>query len=186
MAGAFILAVLAVAIYFLRAGTAPVLAFDKLDVDLGTVTRDQEGIQTFLVMNRGDGPLELGPVDIVAEQGCSEAEVMDGKSNVQPGGNVLLPIHLGPHNELGPHRILMKVPSNDPNRPLTTLSISFRVEEGQSAEQTGPSLRVDKEMIDIGAVPYDWPLYEQFTLRNAGNEPLMLNGYALVRVSEGC
>ncbi len=165
---------------------APTLAFDKLQVDLGTVTRDQLGIQTFLVMNRGEGPLQIGPVEIQVEQGCTIAEAVDGVVRLQIGEMALLPIKIGRHQEIGPHRLLVSVSSNDPAMPVATLSVRFNVIEEPPAGGTGPRLRVDKEMIDIGTVPNEWPLYEQFTLRNQGNETLVLDGVPQVRVEEGC
>ena len=45
---------------------------------------------------------------------------------------------------------------------------------------------MDKQTIDFGDIPYDWPLYERFTLRNDGDEPLVLEGTLEARVEEGC
>lgn len=183
---------------------APAIAFDKLWVELGTVARDQQGIQTFLVMNRGDSPLQLEQVSIQVEQGCDAAEVDEERSaEIQPGEAWFLPIKLGQHQELGPHRLLVKVSSNDPDRPLATLGMYFEVAEAPPAPGPGPRLRVDKEMVAIGTVPYDWPLYEQFTLRNDGDQPLVLEfpegalaareawgevseGVLAARIEEGC
>jgi hypothetical protein len=176
----------AVAVYLVWPGGGPALAFDKLQVDLGTVTRDQEGVQTFLIMNRGDGPLEVGPVDLVVEQGCDQAETVQDSLEVRSGEQVLLPVHLGPHRKLGPHRITVNVASNDPSRPSSTLSLRFDVTEEQQGSESGPRLNVDKKTIHIGDVPYDWPLYELFTLRNDGDAPLVLRGVPVVRVEEGC
>ena len=186
LAGAITTGVLVFAVFSLWPRQTPALAFDKLHVDLGTVARDQEGTQTFLVMNRGDEPLEVGPVDIVVEQGCDEVEVGEHDPEVQPGEHMLLPISLGPHRMLGPHRVLLNFQSNDHARPITTLSMQFDVEEETPSGTGGPRLRVDKEIIDTGVVPYDRPLYEQFTLRNAGDAPLVLNVPMVVGVERGC
>jgi len=64
--------------------------------------------------------------------------------------------------------------------------MQFDVEEETPPGTGGPRLRIDKEIIDSGAVPYDWPLYEQFTLRNTGDAPLILNVPLGVGVAEGC
>lgn len=164
----------------------PVLAFDKRQVDLGTVTRDQQGAATFLVMNRGDRPLQVGPVTVQVEQGGEIAESVKENVHVGPGEVFLLPIKLGDHPQLGPYHLLVNVASNDPATPTATLSVDFNVVEAPPPPGTGPRLRVDKEMIDIGPVPYDWPLYEVFTLRNDGDAPLVLQGKPVVRVEEGC
>ncbi|MDP2952337.1 MAG: hypothetical protein Q8O76_03360 [Chloroflexota bacterium] len=164
----------------------PALAVDKLGVELGSVARDQQGIQTFLVTNTGGRPLRAGPVSIRVEQGCPAAESAPGSPEVRPGEVAVLPIKLGPHRQLGPHRLTVDIPSNDPVRPRTTLSLRFDVKEGPPPSGPGPRLRVDKEMIDIGTVPWDWPLYEQFTMGNDGDAPLVLEGVPEVRVEEGC
>ncbi|MBI4307676.1 MAG: DUF1573 domain-containing protein [Chloroflexi bacterium] len=170
-----------------RAGRgSPVLAFDTLQVDLGTVQRRQEGFQTFLAINRGGSPLRIGPVKVRVEQGCSVAETVTQSTEVQPNEVVALPVKFSQHRELGPHHLLLDVASNDPVRPLTTLSLRFMVTESAAAPANGPRLRVDKDVVDIGKVPHDWPMYEQFTLRNDGSAPLVLQGTPVVRVEEGC
>ncbi|MBI2165661.1 MAG: hypothetical protein HYU29_04590 [Chloroflexi bacterium] len=165
---------------------APALAFDKLEADLGVVPASQRGIYTFMVINKGQQVLQVGPVRLRVEQGCDAAETVTGKDTVKPGETVLLPIRLGPHRELGPHLLWIDVSSNDPARPVSGVALRFQVAEDGAASATGPRLRVDKEVIDIGIVPFDWPLYEQFTLRNEGDAPLVIQGTPELRVEGGC
>ncbi len=165
---------------------APALAFDTLAVDMGTVPQDQMGVQTFVVMNRGDRPLHVGPTTIDVEQGCATAKTVEQATDIQPGDLVLLPIIFSRHTETGPHRLRVKVPSNDPLKPMTALSLRFTVSGDAPPPAAGPRLQVDKDMIDIGTVPSDWPMYEQFTLRNVGTAPLVLDKALVVRVEEGC
>lgn len=134
---------------------APALAFDTRDVDLGNVSQDQAGTQTFLVMNRGDKPLHVGPVTINVEQGCATAKTVKKATDIQPNDVVLLPITFSRHTQLGPHRLLVQVPSNDPAKPMATLSLRFTVANDAPPSGSGPRLQVDKGVIDIGAVPYD-------------------------------
>lgn len=164
------------------------LAFDKTAVNLGTVYRNQEGVQTFLVMNWSANPLQVGPTNVLVEQGCSESvEVLGpGVSTVPPKEAAILPVKLGQHRQLGPHHVVLTTPSTDPSLPSATLRMSFNVVEEPAAEGTGPRLRVDKEAIDIGKVPFDWPLYEQFTLRNDGDALLTLDIPPSPRVEQGC
>jgi len=157
-------------------------------VNLGTVYRNQEGVQTFLVMNWSANPLQVGPASVQVEQGCSEAVEMlePGVSTVPPRKAAILPVKLGQHRQLGPHRVVLTIPSTDPSRPSAALRLSFNVVEEPALEGTGPRLRVDKEVIDIGRVPFDWPLYEQFTLRNDGDALLILEIPPSPRVEQGC
>ncbi len=165
---------------------APALALDKFQVDLGTLSRDQQAVETFLVVNWGDRPLQAGPASLQVEEGCDVTEVMAGTFQVPPRDVALLPIRFGPHRELGPHRFKVSVSSNGPALPVATASIKFVVAEEQGKVTGGPRLVVDKTITDTGAVPYDWPLYEQFVLRNEGDKPLVLQGEPQVRVEQGC
>ncbi len=164
----------------------PVIAFDKLGVDLGTLAQDSEAVQTFLVLNKGDSLLQVEPIKIEALQGGDPFKTVTGSTSVKPGNIVGLPVTIGPHQDLGPHRLLVSVESNDRDRPVATVSKQFTVMGQPPAPGPGPRLRVDKETIDIGVVPYDWPLYERFTLRNDGDAPLVLEGEPMVRVEAGC
>jgi hypothetical protein len=163
-----------------------VLAFDKTHVNLGTVQRTQEGTQTFLVMNQGSELLNVGPAEIEVEEGCDQIGIATGSVSVGPDEMDRLVLTFGKHTELGPHKVYVHVPSNDPDAPSSKLSMSFVVEEDLESRPKGPRLHVDKEFIHAGSVPYDWPLYEEFTLRNVGDSLLILNGYPKLRVEEGC
>ncbi len=164
----------------------PLIAFDKLGVDLGPVQQDRQVAQTFLIINRGDAPLTVGPVTVEAAIGDNAAEVSGETAEIQPGSASWLPVLLGPHKELGEHEVIVKIPSNDPAWPVALLPVRFEVVEAPQPAGHGPRLRVDKEVVRIGVVPYDWPLYERFTLSNDGDEPLVLQGQPQVRVEAGC
>jgi hypothetical protein len=183
----FAIVALAVVFYFLwSADRTPVLAFDKTHVNLGTVQRTQEGTQTFLVMNRGSDLLNVGPIEIEVEEGCDQIGIDTGSVSVGPDEMDRLALKFGRHTELGPHKVYVHVPSNDPDSPSSRLSMSFVVEEDLESGPKGPRLHVDKEFIHAGSIPYDWPLYEEFTLRNVGDAPLYLYGTPTVRTEEGC
>lgn len=164
----------------------PAIAFDKLGVDLGTLAQDSEAVQTFLVINKGDSLLQVGPVKIEALQGGDALRTATGSTGVKPGSVLLLPVTIGPHQELGPHRLLVSVESNDPDRPVATVSLHYTVAREETAPVAGPRLRVDRETVDAGIIPYDWPLYERFILYNDGDAPLVIEGPPVVRVEEGC
>ncbi|MBM3957477.1 MAG: hypothetical protein FJ313_05435 [Gemmatimonadetes bacterium] len=166
--------------------TGPVLAFDKESVELLGVPRNLEAVATFLVINKGNAPLRLGRPRLgVGAGGVPGGEVLDA-FEVAPGQAELLYVNLGAHGEGGAHRVAVTVPSNDPVRPFATLSASYRVAEAEPAAGPGPRLSVDKETIWSGTVPPDRPLYEQFVLRNDGDDALVFEGVPAVRVEEGC
>jgi hypothetical protein len=163
-----------------------VAGFDTREVNLGTAPRDQDGVQTFLVFNRGRGPLRVGPATVRVEEGCDAASVPAVDVTVDPMEVVFLPVELGAHRRAGPHVIRVDVPTSDPAAPLTTLTVRFVVDEQTPAPGSGPRLQVEKRSVDTGVIPYDWPGYQQFTLRNAGDADLILEGKPALRVLQGC
>jgi len=162
------------------------LAFDTTHVNLGNVEQDSKGTVTFLAINYGTLPINVGPVNIVALQGGDTGNSLQDAVPVSPNGVYAIPIIVGPYKQLGPHTMQVKVTSSDPRAQTSILTVDFTVVEGEAQEAKGPRLRVDKQFIDIGNVPYDWPLYEQFTLRNDGDAPLVLAGTPTIRVELGC
>ena len=163
-----------------------VAGFDKRDVNIGVVPRDQEGIQTFMVLNRGGKPLMVGPATVHVEQGCDAVELDADTTTVQPLNATFLSLQFGKHRQTGPHVVRVDVPSSDLAAPSTSLFVRFDVQEEVPPAVGGPHLSVDKTAIDTGAVPFDWPAYEQFTLRNTGDAALVLEGVPTVRVVRGC
>ena len=141
---------------------------------------------TFLAINYGALPIKVGPVNIVALQGGDTGSSLQDTVSVSANGIYAIPIQVGPYKQLGPHTMQVTVTSNDPKAQTTTLTVDFTVVEGLARKAKGPRLRVDKQLIDIGNTPYDWPLYEQFTLRNDGDAPLVLAGTPTIRVELGC
>ena len=162
------------------------LVFDKTHVNLGNVEQDSKGTVTFLAINYGALPIKVGPVNIVALRGGDTGSSLQGTALISPNGVYAIPILVGPYKQLGPHTMQAKVTSSDPKAQTTTLIVDFTVVKGPARQAKGPRLRVDKQLIDIGNVPYDWPLYEQFTLRNDGDAPLVLAGTPTIRVELGC
>ncbi|MBI4310570.1 MAG: hypothetical protein HY681_02220 [Chloroflexi bacterium] len=166
-------------------GSDASLVFDKRTVHLGNIEQDAQGVATFMALNYGAMPVDVGPSNVKVLQGADGASALQGSLSVLPQEASLVPVNIGPFSRLGPHRFQLDVASSDPGAKNTTLYVDFNVVEGLEPASGGPRLRIDKQSIDGGNVPYDWPLYEQFTLRNDGDAPLALGG-AAVRVEAGC
>ena len=164
----------------------PAASFDKLNVELGTVNRTQDGVEAFLAINHTDAPLRFGPVTVVAEEGCSQVGPDVTTGEIPPHSVAKIGLRFGKHDVLGPHRIRANVPFDDPDKTVGPLSVSFTVKEDPLSPGAGPRLNVDKHEVNTGAVPLDWPLYQQFTLRNDGDAPLILTGDPVLRVEQGC
>jgi len=168
------------------APAGPSIAFDKQVVDLGRVPADIPSVQTFLVLNRGDETLDVDSPQVRVVSGCDTVEAATGAVTIPPDEALPLPVTMGPHTDLGKHEVAVTLASNDPARPSVDLLLRFDVVDGPPAAPSGPRLRVDKTVIDIGAIPFDWPLYEIFTISNDGDEPLVLDGQPVLRLEEGC
>jgi len=50
----------------------------------------------------------------------------------------------------------------------------------------GPSLKVDKEKVDLGDVPLDQTVTVTFQLSNAGDKPLQFSEQPYIEVKQGC
>lgn len=165
------------------------IAFDKESVELrgaGGVSGDQVVEETFLIVNQGQTTLQVGPPSITRITGCDSAYTTEDGTSLPPGEMARLGVQVVGHDHPGPHGVELSVPSGDPLKPLTTLRVNFEVRDEIEDGVRGPRLSVDKETIDIGAVPYDGPLYERFMLHNSGDEPLHLDGLPEVRTEDGC
>ncbi|MBI4201664.1 MAG: hypothetical protein HY532_00930 [Chloroflexi bacterium] len=167
-------------------GSPPALVFDKTYVRLGYIERGSQATVTFLAINYGALPIDVGPVEVAAVQGEKAGQGLQKAVSLSAGSAFPVPVTIGPFSQLGPYKLNATVTSSDPKAPATELTMEFLVVEGLSQAATGPLLKVDKQLIDAGHVPYDRPLYEQFTLRNDGDAPLTLDGLPLVRTELGC
>lgn len=50
----------------------------------------------------------------------------------------------------------------------------------------GPSLKVDKEVVDLGDVKLGTPVQVAFSITNVGDEPLRFSKTPYIEVREGC
>ena len=169
-----------------KVGVGPIVAFDKESVELRSVPLGVDAMATFLVINRGDAPLRLGKAQVGGDVGGQARPGLEFVTEVPPGRSELLTVHMGGRSEEGLHTVPVTVPTNDPRRPAARLAVNLRVGSGGAGPGPGPRLRIDKEIVFTGTVPYDWPLYEQFVLYNEGDEPLVIQHEPQVRTEQGC
>jgi hypothetical protein len=60
-------------------------------------------------------------------------------------------------------------------------------ETGAAIEVTGsPSIKVDKEQVDLGEVKLDQPVEVTFQVTNVGDQPLRFEEQPYIEVVEGC
>ncbi len=83
----------------------------------------------FVLTNRGDLPLRI--VDIHADCGCTTYDVNTDK--VEPGASLALKANLSLAGRSGPQHKTIRVTTNDPARPVITLSLTGTVREDVEA-----------------------------------------------------
>lgn len=167
----------------------PGIVFDKESANLrgaGGLDGNQAVEETFLIVNQGDSVFQVGPPSITRITGCDSAVTVETGISLPPGEMGRLAVQVVGHDHEGPHGVELSVPSDDPQKPLTTLKVNFKVNAVKANVPRGPRLSVDKEMVDIGVVPYDRPLYERFSLHNSGDAPLTIDSLPEVRTEDGC
>ncbi|MBI4304954.1 MAG: hypothetical protein HY678_01415 [Chloroflexi bacterium] len=162
------------------------MALDKVEADLGNIAADSQAFESMVVANFGTSLLSVAVTSTEVVDGCGTVSLPSTSAQVPAQKVAELPVVFGPHTESGPHAYRIQLASDDPERPLTTVNVRFNVVEPPATRSGGPWLRVDKEAVNIGPVPYDSPLYEHFTLWNAGDQPLVLAGTPQLRVEDGC
>ena len=86
--------------------------------DFGTVFEDQPLIHTFMINNIGATPLEIREID--ADCACTAA---DYDRSIRPGGQGKITLSILPYSVLRQSTKNTKVFFNDPDRPMTTLTL---------------------------------------------------------------
>lgn len=163
------------------------IVFDKQSVTIDGVMEGQEVTQTFLVMNRTLRPVIVKSVEVLDASECDEVLVPQSTFVVPPEGISVLSVRMRGHEaSASPHTVSLALKTMDGGDTEDRLAITFRQVTAALEVQSGPRLGVDRNTVDIGDIPYDWPMHEKFVLFNYGDQPLQLDGVPLVRVLEGC
>ena len=102
---------------------APMIEFDRMSKDLGTVDEGIKKTFEFIVTNNGSGPLVIS--EVKGQCGCTNVRV--DKSRLAPGESARLLGIFDTLGRTGRQRKSITVRSNDPARPIATLSFTALV-----------------------------------------------------------
>lgn len=187
--------VVGIAIGLFACGEGPVeptpepigIEFDKQAVTIEGVTEGRDVTQTFLLVNRGEQASIVRAVKVLDSSECDEVKVPESSFFIAPGDSVVISVLMKGHKatEL-PHTVKLGVQTRSGGVAQTNLDITFQGITDAPTAHSGPRLGIDHESVDIGIIPYDWPMHERFVLVNYGDQPLRFNGTPLIRVLEGC
>ncbi len=163
------------------------LEIDKQTVTIEGALEGRPVTQTFLLVNRGDQASIVSDVSLLDSSECDQVELPRSPFFVPPGDSLLMSVKMKPHSASEtPHNIQIGMKTQEGGDELTKLSINIESIAPAKLSSTGPRLGIDRTSIDIGKIPYNWPMHEQFELFNYGDEPLRFDGTPLIRILEGC
>lgn len=163
------------------------IVFDKQSVTIDGVMEGQDVSQSFLVMNRSLRPVIVKSVEVLDASECDEVLVPQSTFVVPPEGINIISVQMRGHKtSASPHTVSLGLQTTDGGDTKDRLTITLQQVTAASEVQPGPRLGVDHNTVDIGNVPYDWPMHERFVLFNYGDQTLRLESVPLIRVLEGC
>ncbi len=163
------------------------IVFDKQSVTIDGVMEGQDVSQSFLVMNRSLRPVIVKSVEVLDASECDEVLVPQSTFVVPPEGISIISVRMRGHKaSASPHTVSLGLETMDGGDTKDRLTITLQQVTAAPGVQSGPRLGVDHNTVDIGNVPYNWPIHERFVLFNYGDQPLQLDDVPLVRVLEGC
>ncbi|HJW71625.1 MAG TPA: DUF1573 domain-containing protein [Geothrix sp.] len=105
------------------AAQAPVIHFDKLNMDLGRITPDRKVAAKYHVTNTGNAFLSITQV----RPSCGCTYTMLGKWSLAPGESTDIEATFDPKGQKGSVRKSIEVVSNDPANPNTRLTLEAEV-----------------------------------------------------------
>lgn len=163
------------------------IEFDKQSVTIEGVTEGQDVTQPFLLINRGEQAAIVKNVSVVDASECDHVVVPESSFFVPPGEVSVMSVLMNGHKpSASPHTVLVGVQTQQGGDIRTELAITFREVIAAPGVQSGPRLGVDHLSVNIGTIPYNWPMHERFEIYNYGDQPLQLDGAPLIRILEGC
>lgn len=105
--------------------SVPVFTIDKDTVDFGTISSNNKCNTSFLVMNTGKKDLIIRKV----ESTCGCATITPAKRIIKPQDSTVLDVVFNPSGKTGKQYKSIRIFSNAPNAPVTTLVLTGFVSE---------------------------------------------------------
>jgi hypothetical protein len=142
----------------------PRIWFEMVKHDFGDVMYGESPSVELKLTNKGDGVLVVGKID----SSCGCAKGLRGNKEIAPGGSSKIFAQIDTYGmSSGLHSKTIRVESNDPEHPLTTLKLKFNVVRTISIEPRTLALSLT-----------EWGKDALFTLTatNSGTEPVTVKG----------
>jgi len=153
-------------LFFEGAKADPKAVFPEPDHDFHSMKEGDKATHNFRVINGGDEPLEIKRV--VPDCGCTATSL--SKETLLPNEEGEIKVVFNSAKRVGEFQKKIKVITNDPETPTTTLEIRGTVESGPS-----PSIEVTNRKIDFGVISLKSPHAFAVSVRNTGNEDLIVS-----------
>jgi hypothetical protein len=145
------------------AAAAPRISAEHPVFDFGTVRQGRKIDHSFVIRNRGDAPLVIEKTRTSC--GCTVANVTT--RSIAPGGSSEIKITFDSGNFAGKIEKTVSIDANDPNSPVTTLTIKGIVTE---------ELVVMPKQLNFGSIKVGASRSVTVNIENRGDRPVRLSG----------
>ncbi len=158
----------------------PKVSVQQNEYDFGDIKQNDIVDHSFVITNTGGDVLKIS--DVRASCGCTAAQ--PDKTELKPGESTKLKVTFNSKGRKGPQVKSVNFKTNDPNKPLVTLTIKCNiiVKDG-SGNKSGAKIFFPETQFDFGKVKEGSKLNHTFTFQNTGTQPLIIKD---VKTSCGC
>lgn len=158
----------------------PKVSVQQNEYDFGDIKQNDIVDHSFVITNTGGDVLKIS--DVRASCGCTAAQ--PDKTELKPGESTKLKVTFNSKGRKGPQVKSVNFKTNDPNKPLVTLTIKCNiiVKDG-SGNKSGAKIFFPETQFDFGKVKEGSKLNHTFTFQNTGTQPLIIKD---VKPSCGC
>jgi hypothetical protein len=153
-------------LFFGEAKAGPKAVFPESDHDFRSIKEGDKVTHNFRIINGGNEPLEI--TRVAPDCGCTAAFL--SKETLLPGEEGEIKTVFDSSNRPGEFEKKIRVVTNDPETPTTTLEIRGTVESGPS-----PAIEVTNRKIDFGVISLKSPHEFAISIRNTGKEDLIVS-----------
>lgn len=158
----------------------PKIAVQQLSYDFGDINQGDVVNHSFIITNSGGDVLIIK--DVKASCGCTAAK--PDKNELKPGESTNITVSFNSKGRKGPQNKVVNVTTNDPDKPLTTLTFTCNVVATETtSNNSGAKIFFSETQHDFGKVQEGGKVEYTFTFENKGTELLQIKD---VKTSCGC
>ena len=158
----------------------PKVSVQQTEFDFGDINQNDIVNHSFIITNTGGDLLKIS--DVKASCGCTAA--VPDKKELKPGESTQIAVTFNSRGRKGPQTKTVSIKTNDPNKPLLTLTIKGNIiVTDDSNKNSGAIIYFPETQHNFGAVKEGEVLKYNFTFENKGTLPLFIKD---IRTSCGC